>query len=74
MSGGFDGVGIGVVLAVVVGGEGDGVVFVGGLGVDLMLLSGLVEELLEGDWFGVGLSVGGCFGLLGGLVNQFVDG
>ena len=49
-------------------------VFVCGLGVDLMLLSCLLEELFEGDWFGVGLFFGGCFGLLGGLLDKFVDG
>ena len=72
VSRGFDWVG--VVLAGVVWGEGDGVVFMCWLGVDLMVLSCLLEELLEGDWFGGGLFVGGCFGLLGGLLDKFVDG
>ena len=47
-----------VVLAGVMWVEGKGVVFVCGLGVDLMLLSCLLEELFEGDWFGVGLFFG----------------
>ena len=63
-----------VVLAGVVWGEGDGVVFMCGLGVDLMMLSCLLEELFEGDWFSAGLFIGGCFGLFGGLLNKFVDG
>ena len=63
-----------MMLTVVMGGEGESVMFVGGLGVGLMLQSCLVEELLEGDRFGGRVLVGECFGLLGGLLDQFVDG
>ena len=45
-----------------------------GLAMRLVLFSGLLEELFEGDWFcGIGFFCCIFMGF-GGLVNDFVDG